>query len=115
MNEGRRIAGWLCVALGFAVVVLLGWQFDVVALRSVLPGANSMKPLSAVAFLLAGLALLNRCSRQPVSGLGLLLSALVAGAGVLSLAGYVLGFPLASPTGFDFLWLVFVGTKSIWF
>lgn len=25
MNEGRRIAGWLCVALGFAVVVLLGY------------------------------------------------------------------------------------------
>jgi hypothetical protein len=25
MNEGRRFAGWLCVALGFAVVVLLGY------------------------------------------------------------------------------------------
>lgn len=25
MNEGRRIAGWLCVALAFAAVVLLGY------------------------------------------------------------------------------------------
>ncbi|GAB3745421.1 hypothetical protein [Lysobacter olei] len=25
MNDGRRFAGWLCVALGFAVVVLLGY------------------------------------------------------------------------------------------
>ena len=52
-----------------AVVVLLGWQFDVVALRSVLPGTNSMKPVTAVTFLLAGLALLNRCSVVPVRGL----------------------------------------------
>lgn len=79
-----------------AVVVLLGWQFDVAVLRSVLPGANSMKPLSAVTFLLAGLALLNRGSRMPVPGLGWLLSALVAGSGVASLAAYALEFPLAS-------------------
>jgi hypothetical protein len=25
MNDGRRFAGWLCVALGFAVIVLLGY------------------------------------------------------------------------------------------
>ena len=25
MNDGRRFAGWMCVALGFAVVVLLGY------------------------------------------------------------------------------------------
>lgn len=25
MNDGRRFAGWLCVALGFAVMVLLGY------------------------------------------------------------------------------------------
>ncbi|WP_036137647.1 GGDEF domain-containing protein [Aerolutibacter daejeonensis] len=79
-----------------AVVVLLGWQFDVAVLRSVLPGANSMKPLTAVTFLLAGLALLNRGSRLPVPALGRLLSGLVAGAGAMSLAAYVLGFTLAS-------------------
>ena len=79
-----------------AVVVLLGWQFDVVALRSVLPGTNSMKPVSAVAFLLAGLALLNRCSVVPVRGLCRVLSAVVAALGLASLVAFALEVPLPS-------------------
>lgn len=96
-SMGQAFVGRAGMALVVvAVVVLLGWQFDVAVLRSVLPGANSMKPLSAVTFLLAGLALLNRGSRMPVSALGWLLSTMVAGAGVVSLAAYALDFPLAS-------------------
>ncbi|GAB3745998.1 GGDEF domain-containing protein [Lysobacter olei] len=77
-----------------AVVVLLGWQFDVVALRTVLPGANSMKPVSALAFLLAGLALLNRCSVVPVPELCRVLSVVVATLGAGSLVAFGLELPL---------------------
>lgn len=79
-----------------AAVVLLGWQFDVVALRTVLPGANSMKPASALAFMLAGLALLNRCSVVPLQGLCRAASAVVATIGVASLLAHVLDVSLPS-------------------
>lgn len=79
-----------------AAGVLLGWQFEVPVLRSVLPGANSMKPLSALTFLLAGVALLNRCSLLPAPAMGRMLSTLVAAIGATSLAAYVLGFALVS-------------------
>lgn len=83
-----------------AVVVVLGWQFDVGVLRSVLPGANSMKPISALAFLLAGGVLLNRCSVLEVPVVGRLLSTLVVGIGTASLAAYVMGFGLPSDDWF---------------
>lgn len=79
-----------------AAVVLLGWQFDVVALRTVLPGANSMKPVSALAFMLAGLALLNRRSVVPVPGLCRLVSAVVGMIGVTSLLAAALDLSLPS-------------------
>lgn len=79
-----------------AAVVLVGWQFDVGALRSVLPGANSMKPMAAVTFLLAGFALLNRCGALPLPGLCRVLSAVVAGIGVINLAAFALQAPLPS-------------------
>ena len=79
-----------------AVGVLLGWQLDVPLLRAVLPGANSMKPISAGAFLLAGVALLNRCSALPVPGLSRVLSAMVGAIGASSLLAYALGLPLFS-------------------
>lgn len=51
-----RLAGALAVLVG--AVVLTGWALDIAALKSVLPGWVSMKPSTAVAFILAGLGLL---------------------------------------------------------
>ena len=51
-----RLAGALAVAVGG--VALSGWALDIAALKSVLPGWVSMKPNTAVAFILAGFALL---------------------------------------------------------
>ncbi|MBC8319252.1 MAG: hypothetical protein H8E34_00870 [Bacteroidetes bacterium] len=50
------VAGLITAAVG--LLVLIGWQFDIGILKSILPGVVSMKPNTAVAFLLSGLALL---------------------------------------------------------
>lgn len=86
---------------GFALVVMalvvwLGWHYDVAVLRSVFPGANSMTPVSAVAFLLAGLALLNRCGRTPQPVAGALLSTGVATIGLASLLALAMEWSLPS-------------------
>ena len=51
-----RACGLIALALGLAV--LLGWAFDVTALKSVLPGLFAMQPWAAITIALAGGALL---------------------------------------------------------
>ena len=51
-----QACGLIALALGLAV--LLGWVFDVTALKSVLPGLFAMQPWAATAIALAGGALL---------------------------------------------------------
>lgn len=61
--------GWALSAL--AVAVLCGWILSVPELASVVPGQASMKPNTALAFLLTGFALLRRKHRDAfVYGLG---------------------------------------------
>lgn len=47
-----------------ALVVLSGWAFQVPALTSIVPGVAAMKPNTAAAFLLTGLALLRPHGRE---------------------------------------------------
>jgi PAS domain S-box-containing protein len=60
-RSAPRIAGWAglvtCAAAGAA---LAGWVFDVELLKSVAPGRPAIRPLSAVALLLVGLAITLR-------------------------------------------------------
>ncbi|MGE5602098.1 MAG: PAS domain S-box protein, partial [Nitrososphaerales archaeon] len=51
-----RACGLVAFALGLAV--LLGWTFDVAALKTVLPGLTAMQPWTAITIALAGGALL---------------------------------------------------------
>ena len=103
-HGGALFAGALAVLVGG--VVLLGWALDIAALKSVLPGWVSMKPNTAFAFILTGLALLLS---RPRSTLNAQLStsisrccALFAGLiGLLSLCEYAFGW---NP-GFD-QWLI---------
>jgi len=94
VGTGRR-AGALAVLVGGAV--LLGWALDVVALKSVLPGWVSMKPNTAVAFILTGVALLAfptpDAQRPTLLSLLSRLCALFAGLiGLVSLSEYVFGW-----------------------
>ncbi len=76
------------------LLVLLGWAADWQVLRRLVPGAVSMNPLTAVCFILGGLALLARnCRRagrwqQPVE-MGTLL---VVAVGLGKLSAYALGW-----------------------
>ena len=84
------LAGALAILVGG--MVILGWALDIAALKSVLPIWVAMKPNTAVAFILIGLAVLF--SRPPSAfRLGPVLSRLGGGLagliGLLSLAEYI--------------------------
>ena len=89
-----RATSVLAVAGGGAVLV--GWQFDVATLTSILPGRVAMNPVTALAFMLTAVALW--LSLPSASGRGIevgraarVTGVLVAVIGVVTLAGYALG------------------------
>lgn len=80
-------AGWILSAL--ALAVLCGWVLHVSELINLVPGQVSMKPNTAIAFLLAGLALLRRNHRDR-SFYGLAIMVI----GVATLVEYLFHFDL---------------------
>ncbi len=89
-----RLAGGLPVFVGISV--LFGWALDIALLKSILPGWNTMKPNTAVCFILMGSALmLAAASSSPVKARAARYCALSAGliAG-LTLCEYIFGVSL---------------------
>ena len=69
-KRSRGAANWVSLGASvFAVTVggiaLIGWALDIVMLKSVLPGFVTMKPNTAICFMLAGVALYLSCSVAP--------------------------------------------------
>jgi len=94
-RSGTHLVGALALAVGSAV--LLGWALDVAALKSILPGWVSMKPNTAVAFILTGVSLLTfpppAARRPPLLSRLSRICALFAGLiGLLTLGEYVFGW-----------------------
>src|SRR5712691_3626549 len=87
---------WIASAIAIIVasLVLVGWLLDIALLKSVLPGAATMKPNTAVCFVLSGLALWLLCPAPGQAGGGmrpvvaLACVTLVAGVGLLTLGEY---------------------------
>ncbi len=96
-----RLAG--AMAIGGGGLVLVGWAFDIPALKSVLPGWVTMMPNTAIAFILSGIALLFAGTSRPqlLSRLSQLCAWLVGLIGLLALTEYAFGW---NP-GFD-QWLL---------
>lgn len=92
------LAVWVgALAVTVGVAVLVGWALDISFLKSVLPGWVAMKPTTAVAFMLAGVAVL--LSAAPVaathrySARASRLCGLTTGLiGLLSLSEYAFGW-----------------------
>ncbi len=103
-----RVAGAAAIVVG--ALTLVGWSFNVLWLTSILPGLATMKPNTAVAFVLAGVSLEFLWPEEPyrrgrvVAGLCALAVLLV---GVLTLAEYAGGRHL----GID-LWLFREATEA---
>ncbi len=86
----------MVLVLGLAV--LLGWIYEVELLKSVLPGAVTMKPNAAVGFVLFGAALVLGSSEDRRLRVGASVTGMVlAGLAVVTLAQDVVGFE----TGID--------------
>ena len=85
----HTLAGVLSLLVG--MLVLLGWQFDIGLLKSLKPEWVSMKPNTAVCFMLVGLAwIANMGAASPISRwLSRVSASLVGLAGLLSLAEYL--------------------------
>src|SRR5690348_8275131 len=57
------VTGYAALAVG--LLVLIGWAFDIPTLKSVLPGAMTMKPNTAVSVLALGLAMIAAVVPKP--------------------------------------------------
>ena len=101
----KRFDRWLArfpywtsaIAVLVGLAALVGWTFDLPALKSVVPGVVSMKANTALAFVLAGFSLLflkairpNRWTRT----LTQVFPAIVALLGLLTLSEYLFGWNL---------------------
>ncbi len=95
-----QACGLIAFALGFAV--LLGWAFDVTALKRVLPGLFAMQPWAAITIALAGGALLAATAPGRIAA-----AVSMALAGATLIIG--LQMLLQHATGFDF------GTDRLFF
>src|SRR5690606_3650782 len=97
-DAAQLIAGIVAVATGvLAIVVLVGWTFDVAPLKSVLPGLASMKANTALCLLLVsgGLALTIGGGGSAVARTSrVALPLLASGIGALSLIQYAVGVDL---------------------
>src|SRR4051812_30034824 len=78
-------------------LVLIGWAFNIALLKSVVPGATSMKANTALSFLLAGLAmqfLQSGPAQRRTRRLGYLLIGVIIAIAVLTLSEYLFGWDL---------------------
>lgn len=93
LRSSSRIASLIVMAIGG--IVLLGWMFDLPALKSVLPVWVTMKANTAIAFMLAGCSLWN-LHRSPtsVATIARICAGLVLAIGGLTLIQYNFGVDL---------------------
>lgn len=90
LTKGSQLAGLLVTLLGGSV--LLGWLWDLQLLKSIQPDWSTMKPTTAVGFVLAGMALqVVQSSGVGQKWLGRGLSLALITLGLLTLTQYLLG------------------------
>ena len=79
-------------AVGLGIVVLAGWAFGIEPLKSVFPGLGTMKPTTALTFILSGVALYLNDQKFWGSGRArIILSLLMLTSGVVTLTKFAFG------------------------
>ena len=92
LTTASRILGGLVASIGTSVLV--GWALDIPVLKSVHPQLISMKPNTALAFVLLGMALAGDGAGALQRSLAKLFGALVALLGLVNLIQYEFGVDL---------------------
>src|SRR6188474_2249666 len=90
LEKVPRIASMVVFVVG--CIVLIGWQLDLPALTSILPGMATMKANSALAFILCAISLWllqNRQTKRPARLLANACAAVVLLIAVLTLGEYL--------------------------
>jgi hypothetical protein len=94
-----RVISQACglIALALGVAVLLGWVFDVTALKRVLPGLFAMQPWAAITIALAGGALLAAAAPGRVApAVSIALAGMVLMIGLETVLQYTIGLDLGT-------------------
>ncbi len=94
-NTPAKLSGYFALAVG--VTVILGWLFDIPALKSVFPGFVTMKANTAFGFILAGTALVMLADSTAAAWsrrLALVCAGAVALLGLLTLCQFIFGVDL---------------------
>lgn len=95
LDTSRRVANTCGIlAIFISLMVLIGWQFDIGAFKSILPGYISMKANTALALLCTGvtLILLSRPNAKRIAPAAAL--SMAVGISALTLAQYIFGLDL---------------------
>ncbi len=83
----KPLAFWSgCIAIVTGIIVLFGWQYNIEIIKSAIPGAVSMKPNAALAFILVGFAQLSATkSTKTAKYITIICSSLIISIGLFSL------------------------------
>ena len=91
----RRVYNGLSVLAGFltiagSVLVLIGWKYNIESLKNMVPGTINMKPNTAAAFLLAGIALISSFRLESGRKWGIrFIASLIIIISILSISRYI--------------------------
>jgi len=85
----RYLPGISFLVIGVGVLTLIGWQFDIARLKSIVPNATPMNPVTAITFILSGAWLLtwSRYKNKYKAG-GYLIAGIILVIGLLHFISY---------------------------
>jgi len=89
-RDTSRVTGGIVLAVG--LLVLAGWLFDIPTLKSILPGSDTMKANTALAFVLAGISLwlaTRESENQQTNLFAKVCATLIVLIGLLTLSEYI--------------------------
>jgi len=82
-----------CTVFLAGVSVIIGWQFDIVALKSIMPGLTNMNPVTAITFILCSFSVPLSTRYPKFRHIVTILSIFITLVGVIHFVTYIFPFP----------------------